>query len=79
MCLGMGDGIVGEVAVPMLTMRLIANSYKGGSGSASAAGSLMDRYVTHALQSPIGLSSSSLSLTHNSSYFVSLFILILEL
>jgi len=46
MCLGMGESIVGEVAVPMLTMRLIANSYKGGSGSASAAGSLMDRYVT---------------------------------
>ena len=45
LCLGMGDSIVEEVAVPMLTMRLIANSYKGGSGSASAAGSLIDRYV----------------------------------
>ena len=43
MCLGLGDGLVGEVAVPMLTMRLIANSYKGGSGSADAAGSLVDR------------------------------------
>mmetsp|Transcript_25452 Transcript_25452/g.54765 ORF Transcript_25452/g.54765 Transcript_25452/m.54765 type:complete len:867 (+) Transcript_25452:108-2708(+) len=42
MCLGLGDGVVGEVAVPMLTMRLIANSYKGGSGSADAAGSLVD-------------------------------------
>ena len=61
MCLGMGESVVGEVAVPMLTMRLIANSYKGGSGSASAAGSLMDRYVTHALQSCIDLSSSSFS------------------
>ena len=43
MCLGLGDGLVGEVAVPMLTMRLIANSYKGGSGSADAAGNLVDR------------------------------------
>ena len=30
-----------EVAVPMLTMRLVANSYKGGLGSANAAGSLI--------------------------------------
>lgn len=45
MCLGLGDGVVGEVAVPMLTMRLIANSYKGGSGSAGAAGSLVDRIL----------------------------------
>jgi phospholipase A-2-activating protein len=47
MCLGLVDGstglIVDEVAIPMLTMRLIANSYKGGSGSADAAGSMMDR------------------------------------
>ncbi len=44
MCLGLGeDGLVQEVAVPMLTMRLIANSYKGGCGSAAAAGSLLDR------------------------------------
>ena len=43
-CLGLDeDGLVEEVAVPMLTMRLIANSYKGGSGSAAAAGSLLDR------------------------------------
>ncbi|KAL3823743.1 hypothetical protein ACHAXA_004836 [Cyclostephanos tholiformis] len=45
MCLGLGNGLVGEVAVPMLTMRLIANSYKGGSGSADAAGSLVDRIL----------------------------------
>lgn len=45
MAMGLGDGIVSEVAVPMLTMRLIANSYKGGSGAAAAAGSLADRYV----------------------------------
>jgi phospholipase A-2-activating protein len=47
MCLGLVDGstgfIVDEVAIPMLTMRLIANCYKGGSGSADAAGSMMDR------------------------------------
>jgi len=42
-CLGLDSGLVDEVAVPMLTMRLIANSYKGGSGSAAAAGSLLDR------------------------------------
>ena len=42
-CSGLGDGLVGEVAVPMLTMRLIANSYRGGSGSADAAGILVDR------------------------------------
>ena len=46
LCLGMGDDVVGEVAVPMLTMRLVANSYKGGLGSANAAGSLIDRYDT---------------------------------
>ncbi|KAL7525055.1 hypothetical protein ACHAXR_000838 [Thalassiosira sp. AJA248-18] len=46
MCLGLGDdGIVGEVAVPMLTMRLVANSYKGGNGSTGAAGSLVDRIL----------------------------------
>ena len=45
-CRGLGDGIVGEVAVPLLTMRLVANSYKGGSGSAGAAGALVDRCVT---------------------------------
>lgn len=46
MCLGLDKGdasLVDEVAVPMLTMRLIANSYKGGSGSAAAAGGLLDR------------------------------------
>ena len=46
MCLGLVDGtglIVDEVAIPMLTMRLIANCYKGGSGSADAAGSMVDR------------------------------------
>jgi len=37
----MGDDFVEEVAVPMLTMRLVANSYKGGLGSANAAGSLI--------------------------------------
>lgn len=42
-CLGLGSDLVDEVAVPMLTMRLVANSYKGGSGSAAAAGSLLDR------------------------------------
>ena len=45
MCLGLVDGtglIVDEVAIPMLTMRLIANCYKGGSGSADAAGSMVD-------------------------------------
>ena len=42
--LNMGDDVVGEVAVPMLTMRLVANSYKGGLGSANAAGSLIHRY-----------------------------------
>ena len=45
MVMGLGDGIPSEVAVPMLTMRLIANSYKGGSGAAAAAESLVDRYV----------------------------------
>mmetsp|Transcript_37749 Transcript_37749/g.81452 ORF Transcript_37749/g.81452 Transcript_37749/m.81452 type:complete len:867 (-) Transcript_37749:151-2751(-) len=44
-CMGMRDGVVNEVAVPMLTMRLVANSYKGGSGSAGAAGILMDRIL----------------------------------
>jgi phospholipase A-2-activating protein len=43
LCLGLGDRLVEEVAVPMLSMRLIANSYKGGSGSADAAGGMIDR------------------------------------
>ena len=38
-------GLEAEVAVPMLTMRLIANSYKGGSGAAGAAASLVDRIL----------------------------------
>lgn len=42
-CLGLGDRLVGEVALPMLTMQLIANCYKGGSGSAKASGSMVDR------------------------------------
>ena len=37
------DGCRSEVAVPMLTMRLLANSYKGGPGSSSSAGSLSER------------------------------------
>eukprot|EP00584_Thalassiosira_punctigera_P002736 CAMPEP_0172529212 /NCGR_PEP_ID=MMETSP1067-20121228/3349_1 /TAXON_ID=265564 ORGANISM="Thalassiosira punctigera, Strain Tpunct2005C2" /NCGR_SAMPLE_ID=MMETSP1067 /ASSEMBLY_ACC=CAM_ASM_000444 /LENGTH=857 /DNA_ID=CAMNT_0013313225 /DNA_START=63 /DNA_END=2636 /DNA_ORIENTATION=+ len=44
-CLGLGEGAAKEVAVPMLTMRLVANSYKGGSGSSGAAGGLMDRIL----------------------------------
>ncbi|KAL9180234.1 hypothetical protein ACHAXT_008204 [Thalassiosira profunda] len=43
-CSGLADP-AREVAVPMLTMRLVANSFKGGSGSARAAGSLMDRIL----------------------------------
>jgi len=45
-CLGLGsEGMGKEVAVPMLTMRLLANSYKGGIGSAEAAWGLMDRIL----------------------------------
>lgn len=44
-CLGLGDEVVKEVAVPMLTMRLVCNSYRGGKGAADAAGSLVERYV----------------------------------
>ncbi|KAL7468420.1 hypothetical protein ACHAXS_008651 [Conticribra weissflogii] len=43
-CLGLGnEGMAKEVAVPMLTMRLVANSFKGGVGSSEAARGLMDR------------------------------------
>lgn len=42
LCTGLGGNIVKEVAVPMLTMRLVANSYKGGSGSLGAAEGLVD-------------------------------------
>jgi phospholipase A-2-activating protein len=45
-CLGLGDSAVKEVAVPMLTLRLVSNCYRGGSGAANAAGSLLERYVT---------------------------------
>jgi phospholipase A-2-activating protein len=45
MCLGLGHGAAEEVAVPMLTMRLVCNCYKGGSGSAGAAESLIDRIL----------------------------------
>jgi phospholipase A-2-activating protein len=45
MCLGLGDAAAKEVAVPMLTMRLIANCYKGGPGSAGAAGILVDKIL----------------------------------
>mmetsp|Transcript_149 Transcript_149/g.211 ORF Transcript_149/g.211 Transcript_149/m.211 type:complete len:850 (-) Transcript_149:52-2601(-) len=45
MCLGLGDAAAKEVAVPMLTMRLIANSYKGGPGSDGAAGILIDKIL----------------------------------
>lgn len=41
-CLGLGDAAAKEVAVPMLTMRLVCNCYRGGSGAADAAGSLID-------------------------------------
>jgi len=44
-CLGLGDAATKEVAVPMLTMRLIANCYKGGPGSAGAAGILVDKIL----------------------------------
>lgn len=44
-CLGLGDAVSKEVAVPMLTMRLVCNCYRGGSGAADAAGSLLERYV----------------------------------
>jgi phospholipase A-2-activating protein len=42
MCLGLED-VEKEVAVPMLTMRLVCNCYKGGSGGAGAAEGLLDR------------------------------------
>ena len=45
MCMGLGDAAATEVAVPMLTMRLIANCYKGGPGSAGAAGILVDKIL----------------------------------
>ena len=45
MCLGLGDAAAKEVAVPMLTMRLIANCYKGGPGSAGAAGILVNKIL----------------------------------
>jgi phospholipase A-2-activating protein len=45
LCLGLGDAASREVAVPMLTMRLVCNCYKGGSGAASAADSLLERCV----------------------------------
>ena len=45
MCLGLGDAVAKEVAVPMLTMRLIANCYKGGPGSAGAAGNLINKIL----------------------------------
>ena len=44
-CLGLGDDAVKEVAVPLLTMRLVCNCYRGGKGAADAAGSLAERYV----------------------------------
>lgn len=45
LCLGLGDAAAKEVAVPMLTMRLIANCYKGGPGAAGAAGILVDKIL----------------------------------
>ena len=44
-CLGLGDGAAKEVAVPMLTMRLVCNCFRGGTGAADAAGSLLERYA----------------------------------
>ena len=44
-CLGLGDRAAKEVAVPMLTMRLVCNCFRGGKGAADAAGSLLERYV----------------------------------
>jgi phospholipase A-2-activating protein len=45
MCLGLGDAAATEVAIPMLTMRLVANCYKGGPGSAGAAGLLVNKIL----------------------------------
>ena len=45
MCLGLGDAAAKEVAVPMLTMRFIANCYKGGPGSSGAAGVLVAKIL----------------------------------
>lgn len=45
MCLGLGDAAIKEVAVPMLTMRLISNCYKGGPGSSGAAGTLVAKIL----------------------------------
>eukprot|EP00804_Cyclotella_cryptica_P003849 CCRYP_015725-RA/>CCRYP_015725-RA protein AED:0.13 eAED:0.13 QI:658/1/1/1/0.5/0.33/3/49/678 len=45
LCLGLGEAASREVAVPMLTMRLVCNCFKGGSGAASAAESLLDRIL----------------------------------
>jgi len=43
-CEGLGqEGCRTEVAVPMLVMRLLANSYRGGPGSSAAAGSMSER------------------------------------
>ncbi|KAL7552986.1 hypothetical protein ACHAWF_016226 [Thalassiosira exigua] len=44
-CAGLGDGIAGEVAVPMLTMRLCANCFRGGGGAAAAAGGMVERIL----------------------------------
>ena len=45
MCLGLGDAAAKDVAVPMLTMRLISNCYKGGPGSSGAAGTLVAKIL----------------------------------
>ncbi|KAL3783969.1 hypothetical protein HJC23_013349 [Cyclotella cryptica] len=45
LCLGLGEAASREVAAPMLTMRLVCNCFKGGSGAASAAESLLDRIL----------------------------------
>ncbi|EJK71889.1 hypothetical protein THAOC_06627, partial [Thalassiosira oceanica] len=44
LCESLGPGgCRSEVAVPMLTMRLVANSYRGGPGSSSSAGAAAER------------------------------------
>ncbi|KAL7487245.1 hypothetical protein ACHAW6_012846 [Cyclotella cf. meneghiniana] len=45
LCLGLSQAASREVAVPMLTMRLVCNCYKGGSGAASAAESLLEKIL----------------------------------
>jgi phospholipase A-2-activating protein len=71
-CLALGDAAGKEVAVPMLTMRLICNCYRGGSGAADAAGSLIERFVE------VLMFARSIIVTYNSDHCLTLLHRILD-